>query len=48
MIELSFIVVCVYAGLITFGYIEERQKNKKKSRGPAATRNAANKNTLSI
>lgn len=32
MIELSFIVVCVYAGLITFGYIEERNNNKKKSR----------------
>jgi len=28
----AFIVVCVYGGLITFGYIEERHKNKKKSR----------------
>ena len=28
----AFIIVCVYGGLITFGYIEERHKNKKKSR----------------
>ena len=40
----AFIVVCVYGGLITFGYIEERHKNKKKSRAPAGTRNAAHEN----
>jgi len=48
MIELSFIVVCVYAGLITFRYIEECHKNKKQSRGPAGTRNAARENTVFI
>lgn len=32
MIEFSFVVVCVYAGIMTLGYIEERLKYKKKNR----------------
>ena len=45
----AFIIVCVYGGLITFGYIEERHKNKKKSR-PRDWHHekAASKNILSI
>lgn len=60
---IAFIVVCVYAGIMTCGYFGERYLNRKlkralknrgkyakykESRGPAATRNAASKNILSI
>lgn len=38
----AFIIVCVYGGLITFGYIEERHKNKKeKPPSRLASRRAA-------
>ena len=38
----AFIIVCVYGGLITFGYIEERHK-KQKEKPPSrlASRRAA-------
>lgn len=43
-LEIAFIIMTVYAAIMTGGYIEQTHKDKKKkSRAPAGTRNAASK-----